>query len=383
MPDYRNMLILTIFIWILLFLYTGLMLAYARGWDLAATNRTPEHFQPKTRVSVIVPARNEEANIAACIQSIFDTDYPRALLEIVVVDDHSTDNTWVLASRFENVKIIRRSEVLAGGALNSYKKKALETGIAYSTGELIVTTDADCIVQSAWLREHAFCFEIKGSVMIAGPVSYQHSGGLLSLFQSLDFLSMQGITAASGQLGLGSMSNGANLAFSRKAFEEVGGYKGIDHLASGDDYLLMNKMQMHFPGKIHYLKSAVAIVETAPQPDWLGFLNQRIRWASKSGKYKDHALTLVLVLVYLFNLSFLVAAALCFFNANYLKVLIGMFLVKTAVELYFLLPVANFYKKQRELQWFALLQPLHIIYIILAGLLGFIGVYQWKGRKVK
>ncbi|MGN6568484.1 MAG: glycosyltransferase family 2 protein, partial [Flavipsychrobacter sp.] len=178
----------------------------------------------------------------------------------------------------------------------------------------------------------------------------------------------------------GNMSNGANLAFSRTAFNAVEGYTGIDHLASGDDYLLMMKLQNAFTNKLSYLKAKEAIVSTAAQPSWSGFIQQRIRWASKSGKYKDNKLTTVLILVYLFNLLFLALVIAAFFNPLMLLVLVLVLLLKIISELYYLAPVAKFFNKPHQLKYFILLQPLHIAYVIAAGFLGFVGVYKWKGR---
>ncbi len=379
------MLTLVILTWILTIGYGVLMLVYARGWRSTKERFVPANQVPTTKITVIIPARDEEKNIGSCLSSILSNDYPSELLEVIVIDDHSTDRTFeIAAGAGENVKAFRLSELLKPEeTLTAYKKKALEKAISFAVGELIVTTDADCIVRPTWLRQIAAVFEKDKPVMIAGPVAFNNDGRIVSIFQSLDFMSMQGITAAANTLGLGNMSNGANLAFSKAAFHEVGGYRGIDHLASGDDFLLMMKMAKAYPGRISYLKSQDAIVHTEPQPDWTSFLNQRIRWASKSGKYDDKKLTAILGLVYVYNLMFLVLFILGFGEPLFFNLLIGFLLVKTSVELYFLVPVAGFYKKERELLWFPLLQPLHILYIIVAGLLGFVGVYQWKGRRVR
>lgn len=102
------------------------------------------------------------------------------------------------------------------------------------------------------------------------------------------------------------MCNGANLAYERNSFYRVNGFSGIDTIASGDDMLLMHKIANQYPGQIHYLKAEDAIVTTSPMKTWREFLNQRIRWASKAKYYDDKRITAVLILVYLFNLSFLV-----------------------------------------------------------------------------
>lgn len=365
--------------------YVILMTLYRRGWRLQPRFKVENSYNPVTKLSVIIPARDEAKNIGDCIESLLAQDYPRELLEVVVVDDHSSDNTAGIVASFgqPNIHCISLSEHLAAQQTLAYKKAALAVGIANSSGDLIVTTDADCVAPPLWLKYVAALYEQKKPVMIAGPVDFTTDGSLVQLFQSLDFMSMQGITAAANKLGLGSMSNGANLAFERDAFNKVEGYKGVDHLASGDDYLLMVKMQAAYPGRIAYLKAEEAIVKTAPQPDWSGFFQQRIRWASKSGKYNDSKMTGILSLVYLFNFS--VAALIIggLFYPWFLLAGIIMLLVKIVVELWFLYPVAGFYNKTQQLLLFPFLQPLHIAYIVSAGLLGFVGVYKWKGRTVK
>lgn len=370
---------------LLALVYIALMLVYRKGWRLQHTFTLPDLFEPTTFISIIVPARNEENNIENCIYSIIKQDYPKHLFEVIVVDDHSTDATADVVSKFnaQGVRCIALKDFLTDAETVAYKKKAIAAGISISKGTLIITTDADCIAPPEWLKYIAAIYQAENPVMIVAPVDFTNNGNIVEVFQSLDFMSMQGITGAAHHMGLGNMSNGANLAFSKAAYQAVNGYEGVEHLASGDDYLLMMKLQQAFPTRISYLKSQQAIVQTAPQPDWGSFLQQRVRWASKSGKYDDKRLTTILLLVYLFNLSFLVlAVTACFYPVLWLA-LFAMLLLKTEAELYYLYPVAIFFKKKRQLLLFPFLQPLHIAYIILAGFLGFAGVYKWKGRTVK
>lgn len=370
---------------ILLVAYVLLMLLYRKGWQQQPAFVVSPDFMPQTSISIIIPARNEEQNIGACIDSILAQHYPGHLFEVIVVDDHSTDRTATIVKAYarHNIKCISLADYLPEGAVvNAYKKKALAAGISVSTGELIITTDADCTVSLEWLRSVAAIYEAEKPVMIVAPVDFTNDHSVLQLFQSLDFMSMQGITVASNRLKLGNMCNGANLAFTRAAFSAVNGYEGTEHLASGDDYLLMMKMQEHFPGKIATLKAQQAIVRTAPQTTWNGFLQQRIRWASKSGKYNDKRLTAVLMMVYLLNVAMLVLLFGCF-NKLWLTVLLTMYFVKTIVEIYYLLPVSRFFMKTRQLVIFPFLQPLHVLYISLAGFLGMVGKYKWKDRKLK
>ena len=189
------------------------------------------------------------------------------------------------------------------------------------------------------------------------------------------------------------MCNGANLAYTRKAFDEVGGFTGIDNIASGDDMLLMHKIYNLYPDKVMFLKSKDAIVQTAPVNSVKDFFNQRIRWASKADKYDDKRIFAVLMLVYVVNVLLLGLPVIAIFdNIQYsiFNIQCSMFglwllllLLKTFTELIFLYPVAKFFGKQSMLWLFPLMQPFHILYTVIAGWLGKFGNYKWKGRKVK
>lgn len=369
-------------------LYSLLMILYGYGWRRQKKFMLSSAGPGREKISVLIPARNEAQHIAACIRSILDNDFPKAQLEILVIDDYSTDATAQLAAETlqEHGRVLRLADYLdKGEPLNAYKKKALEIAIAQATGHWILTTDADCCVPNNWLSTMSNAGQHPDIQFMAAPVSFTPFKGkksLLYYFQSLDFMTMQGITVASIKLDLGNMCNGANLAFRKTAFAAVGGYKDIDHIASGDDMLLMYKMQQHFPDGIRYIKSTEAIVHTPAQGSWLDFLNQRIRWSSKAGKYQEKKLTWILAIVYCFNLQFLPLLVAGLFHTYFLSIALGLLLLKTLIEMIFLIPVARFYNKTNELFLFPLLQPLHIIYIITAGFLGKFGHYKWKDRKV-
>lgn len=366
--------------------YVALMIAYRRGWAMQPEHLVDKQYEPHTSISVIIPARNESAHIGACVAALLNQHYPQHLYEIIVVDDHSDDDTAAVVTAIadKRVKCLKLADYLPeGSAINAYKKAAIAAGVAASTGELIVTTDADCVAPDMWLLHVAAMYEQEQPVMIVAPVAYKANNSLVEVFQQIDFMSMQGITAAAHRLRLGNMSNGANLSFRRSTFAQVGGYEGIQHLASGDDYLLMMKINNLSSKGISYLKSVHATVSTLPQPDWKGFLQQRIRWASKSGKYNDARLTGILMLVYLFNVLLLLLAVGAVFSKVLFTLVVMIYVVKVIIEMYFLVPVARFFGSSRVLWFFPFLQPLHILYIVIAGFLGFMGDYEWKGRRVK
>ena len=157
--------------------------------------------------------------------------------------------------------------------MNAYKKKAIEIAIAAASGEIIITTDADCVAGKNWLKSIAAFYQLTDSVFIAAPVKIELQKGVLSAFQSLDFLILQGITASSVHKRFHSMCNGANMAYTKKSFFEVNGFKNIDGIASGDDMLLMHKIAVVYPQHYYFIKTKQAIVTTLPVTSWKAFFS--------------------------------------------------------------------------------------------------------------
>jgi cellulose synthase/poly-beta-1,6-N-acetylglucosamine synthase-like glycosyltransferase len=377
---------------LLLLPYAVLIISYRQSWLKAESYQPENRNQNTTLITVVIPARNEEKNIGHCIESILQQTYPAHLLEVIIVDDNSIDSTSAIVTSFnqKNINLIKLSDFAGNEDLNSYKKKAIETAISLAKGNLIVTTDADCIVQPAWLKTIASYYEDTGSVFIAAPVIYTDIlpadsafKKFFKIFQSLDFIGLQGITGASVYKKIHNMCNGANLAYEKKTFYEVNGFEGIDNIASGDDMLLMHKIQKKYPDKIRYLKSTNVIVQTQQAETIKEFINQRIRWASKADRYPDIKITTVLFLVFFLNAWIFFIAVYSFFFSRSFYLFLLLFTVKTTVELFFLFPVAKFFGKQKLLWWFIPSQPFHIIYTLIAGWLGKFGSYTWKERKVK
>jgi cellulose synthase/poly-beta-1,6-N-acetylglucosamine synthase-like glycosyltransferase len=379
--------------WILVLITAILLLAYCllillyRQWFLKLPLfKKDATIQPGTKFSIIIPARNEAENIAHCLNTIFGQHYPTELYEVIVINDHSTDATENIIRSFQEkhpqLRLLNLADHIHGRQLNAYKKKAIEFAISQSNGNWIVTTDADCGVGAEWLNTYDAFIQQSDPVFVAAPVMFTNDGSFLTTFQLLDFISLQGITAAAVSAGHHTMCNGANIAYRKDVFYEAGQFRGIDDVASGDDMLLMYKIKQKYPGRMGYLFTREALVLTEPMKDWKSFLNQRIRWASKTGSYRDKGIFWTLILVYAVN--FLLVVLLCWspfvekgFH-NWLLLLIA----KTLIELSFMVPVARFYGEIRTLAWFPLMQVFHMLYTVVAGWLGKFGSYQWKGRKV-
>ncbi len=375
--------------WFIIALYLGLLIIYRMGWSKSGSIRVIQS-PDISFLSVIIPARNEEKNIANCLRSIQNQQFPADRFEVIVVDDNSEDNTMQKVKNFQTVKTLSLS-VHTDNNTFSHKKLAISLGIRHAKGNIIVSTDADCIAPPDWLVSIEQAFFNPNLMALAGPVKLDSSDGkFLTIFQSLDFLMYQGITAAGINTGIHHLANGANLSYRKSAFEAVDGFTGHEHLPTGDDMLLVQKIRNRFPGSVKYLKNENAVVSTLPCPDLKSFIHQRIRWASKSAEYSEKTILPIMMLVFLVNLVVLALTVFSFvvtkekFFGLYLYQHLGLiFLLKICAEFLLLVPVLRFFKQSGLLLWFIFLQPFHVCYTVSAAFTSFIGSYEWKGRQIR
>lgn len=381
------MVIYSIIIILLTLFYAGLQAYYIKGWKALPIWSIPIDYQPTTKISVLIPARNEATNITACINSILAQTYPNTLFEIIVIDDHSRDKTPDLVRNYNSpqVQLIQLADYVDKNSIQSFKKKAIEIAIKKATGDLIVSTDADCIAQPNWLQLIASFYEKNNLKFIAAPVNFHKEKSIFEQFQSLDFIGMMGITGAGIHTKLMNMCNGANLAYSKAVFYEVKGFEGITEFASGDDMMLMQKIAKRYPNQVGYLKNQTATIFTEAKPTLKGFLNQRIRWSTKSGSYAETQVTVILALVWFFCLSipltFLVAL---FMDWNLFYLLVFQMIIKLIADYQLLSRMSCFFNRTDLLKTFLISSFYHLIYIIAVGFLGgIVKKYEWKGRTVK
>jgi cellulose synthase/poly-beta-1,6-N-acetylglucosamine synthase-like glycosyltransferase len=374
-------------------LYMALLILFRLGWKRVNVWEFPKKFPRNTTVTVVVVARNEEQRIGPLLACLSKQNYPSNLMEIVVVDDHSEDLTASMVEAYvdQGIKLLRLSDLKTNEILLSPKKKGIAYAIGETSGALIVTTDADCSMRPDWISSIVERYETSSPDMMVMPVRMIGGKGLSAWFQSLDFLMLQIITTAFQGLGKPVMCNGANLAYTRKAYESVGGFSGNEHLASGDDLFLLHKITERNKRSVIYHLSKSVVVDTLPELGWIQFFRQRIRWGAKTRHYKDGRLIPVLVLVYGFNVMLMMMGLLItvyFFQGNpawrlICEVLLISVFIKIFAEMILMIPAARFYDLQKKLLLFPFLQPLHIAYTVFAGVLSQIGSFKWKGRTLR
>ncbi len=361
--------------------YVGMLFYLRNGWARIPYFH-PEGKSSSTFVSILIAARNEEGKIEKTILDILAQDYPPGLFELIIVNDHSTDRTADIISGFSDrgVQLINLDE---SEKLNSYKKKAITKAIDLSSGELIITTDADCRMNSSWLKTIVAYYESGNYNLISSPVSFFEEKNAFEEIQSLEFLFLIGLGAAGIGNKMPATCNGANLAYRKDVFLKLNGFKGIDDLASGDDELFLHKVSSAYPGSIGFCKSRDAIVYTHAKENLKEFIQQRKRWASKSTRYKNKGIVFLGVSVWLFNLLFITNFFSGFFNPVFWWIALVSLALKMFMEVMFLYSVCSFAKRKELLFYQPLSTIIHIFYLVFIGVAGNSGKYNWKGRMVR
>ena len=337
-------------------------------------------------VSIVVAARDEETRIRRLLDSLEAQDYPREKFEVIVVDDRSRDNTsdLVKSRRGKGMKFqilrIREGETPTG---RSPKKYALSRGIAQASGEIIVTTDADCWMGSRWLRALVSPFidsKVQGATGVSRFVRPHGSPRpWWSEFESLEHFSYS--VAAAGFIGAGQVFNahGSNLAIRKNVYDRIGGYRSNERVASGDDVFLLQDVAEH-GGKVVFINRKEGFVYSQPVDTLREWVNQRARWSSK-GFYYPPFLRLLVVGTFAFYATILASFALLLLGRVKARIPLFLLIGKLLAESLIMQLGARRFDEPVPLGKFLLTQILHPPAILFAGIRGQFFSFTWKGQR--
>jgi len=324
-------------------------------------------------VSVIVAARNEEKNILSCLKSLNNLKYPENKIEIIIVDDASTDNTATLISNYILDKDRFRTLRLEENESNKLKGKvrAMAEGIKVAKGEIILTTDADCTVNPFWAKTIA-SYYVEDVGVVNGFTSQKFEGAFSGM-QAIDFIYL--LFIASGTINLGKPVSciGNNMSFRKKAYIETGGFEHLPFSVT-EDFLLLNSISKLKKYKVIYPLDKNSLVISRPASTVRELSNQKKRWAV--GGFETPPLGIGLMLwSFLTNLFLLLTPF--FFSAVWLYLLI----FKVSIDFFVLLPVHQRLGLQKNLKYFLVFEIYYILYVLL---LPFVVLFskkvKWKDR---
>lgn len=375
---YLGFILLTLYLFLLLYVWIGVV--KLKPFVLEKKN-------PKNAFSIVIPFRNEAEHLPQLVHSLKQLNYPHELFEVLFVDDESEDDSvFELSNALKDCvfpfKIIRNKRVSA-----SPKKDAITLAVAIAKNKWILTTDADCIVPKNWLH----CFDAyihKTNLhMVCGPVFYSSNGSFLQNFQQFDGLSLQAVTIGGFGHKHEILCNGANIAFKKETFNQVNGYNGNNHIASGDDIFLLEKFKLHIPNSVGFLKTKHALVTTQPEHTFNQIINQRVRWASKTTKQQNWIPKAIGLLVFAMNLYMALGWIYVFTDLKFLTFYLFVFLIKILVDGFLIFSVGTFFSKKTvsssSLFQFLISSFLYPISTVVVCILSLLGTYQWKGRSFK
>ena len=335
-----------------------------------------KEFTPKTSFTIVVPFRNEKENLQNLLHSISLLNYPKELVEIILVDDDS-EEVFSVQDLVFSMKVIKNER-----KSNSPKKDAIETAIQVAKNDWIITTDADCLVQKNWLTTFDQYIQENEVEMVASGVCYIPKSDFLSAFQNLDFLSLQGATIASFGIGKPFMCNGANFAYSKQFFKELNGFQGNETIASGDDVFLLQKAVSFSPKKVGFLLAKESIVATKPVDTWSELFQQRVRWASKSTGYSSVYGKMLAIVVFSGNLAWILSFLLWLVGFLLDQNIFMLFVaLKFLIDFILIYKTANFFES--KLQYVLASSLLYPFFSVSVAVYSLFGNYNWKGRNFK
>lgn len=373
------MLVFIIFSFVSVIIYSTLIFSFYMAWERCRAFETSANkFNFFT--SIIIPARNEALHISYLLSDLQNQEFEKSAFEIILVDDHSEDNTKEIAEelilQMGNLHIIELKSHEHG------KKKAIESAVNKSKGELIITIDADCRVGKNWLSTIVSFYGYYKPKLIVCPLLFQDENNFFEIFQSLDIMGM--VASGSGALLMGRpiLCNGANLAFARDTYQRV--IKELNpNVASGDDLFLLFAVKRLWPEEIKYLKSVSALSITNPERNLKNFLQQRKRWTSKFKYYRDKDVILVAGIVFMANLVISISFLISFFSSKALLLYFSLMLLKTTADILLINSFAGFFEKRNILKYFWLAQLIYPFYFTFISIYGNMGKFIWKSRIYK
>lgn len=324
---------------------------------------------------MIIPVRNEVGVIENLLESLSFQKTSQITYEVILIDDHSEDGLYETLAPLQNkfsypLRIFKLPEDKVG------KKSAVTLGVERARYDMILCTDADCLPKSSWISTMVACFTQRQNKMISGPV-IMNATNFIGKIQQLEFAGLIGFGAISLHGDHPGMCNGANMAFSKKAFFEVKGYKGNEHIASGDDEFLLQKIAGKYPDRVEFVKNPDAIITTPAKESFFALIQQRLRWA---GKWRFHKSIFIKSSAILSFLDFLLGVLMLLAAIKY-PVLWFSLIFRFAGEWIYLNAVSRFLRIRSSHFYLLILSIIYPFFVVILGIASIFGKYSWKGRQ--
>ena len=356
---------------IIIFVSIFVLLFSERENDLAG-------FIPTEKVSILVPFRNEAQNIILCLKGITLQDYPIELLELILIDDDSIDNSKQLVVDFLRDKNISFKIIELKQHNLTGKKNAIEIAVSQSSGSIIITRDADTFTKNSdWLK--AIVHQLQNSDLVLAPVILSGSSFIQS-FQQFENIAITCMGYAFAKIKLPFVCSGANLAYKKESFLKANPYQNNKQIASGDDmFLLQSFMDKGF--SISTTKNSNTIVYTKAEKSVSSFINQRIRWASKAKNLHIKTAWLIGSILFLSSVILVIMGVSAFFGGINYKFCLFALIYKCIIEFLLLFLGRFMYKQKFNFIYYFPAFIANLLYMPMVSVVSIVVKSKWKGRK--
>lgn len=366
---------ITVLVSSLVIFYLLLIVYFWFGWEKAQPCEVEEDHL--LSLSVVIAVRNEEEGITGLLNDLDNQTYLKSLVEVIIIDDHSSDLTIDKIELFKgssslDLKLIELDDKRG-------KKAAMALGFSQASNDIILTTDGDCRVKTDWLKAMSACFINQKVKLVSGPVQMMLQDTFFRRMQAIEFSSLIASGAATISMNWPTMANGANMAIRRTVIGKISEMDG-QKTVSGDDVFLLHKIKSAFNEAIIFCKNEEAIVETSSSAVINSFIEQRRRWAGKWQFYKDTSTILLAVFIFIVNLAIVLLPILVFSNYITWFVATNLIVVKIAFEYWYLKTVQIFFDSKIRPFEFIILAFIYPLYVSLVAITSLIGSSTWKGR---
>lgn len=329
------------------------------------------------KVSVLIAARNEGKNIEKLLQSLYNQTFDKENFEVIIVDDHSDDDTFGISESFKvshpemGLKLLK--------ATGSGKKQAISQALHAADNEVVIVTDADCELPAKWIEKMLAFYIAKDLKMLLGPVLLSPADTLFEKLQVLEHMSLIASTAGSAAIGMPVMCNGANMMYDRKSALNVEKDRTDMKLASGDDMFLMEQFIARYGSKaIGFFLNREVIVKTATMPNLKAFFRQRTRWTSKTKAYTNWKIIATALTVFLFNLSIVFFFVAGFFMPVFWAFYVLYVIMKTLIDYPIIRRISAFMKQKKLKFWTLPLEFIYPFYVVFTAIAGMFAKVRWK-----
>lgn len=368
--------------------YMAMMIYYVNGnRKCTIPELMSDTMKNELDIDIVVCFRNEENNLPALLESIAELNYSSNNFRVILYNDSSDDNSLRLIDKFiqqyPDIRIICNE--LDVEKHQSPKKHAIIDAATKSTAKLIAVTDADCILPTDWLTNIAISYQKTNARLICGPILVKHEGSAITKIQEIENSVLMTVTGGAIGHKKALLCNGANMAFERTTFLELLPYKANINIRSGDDMFLLMAVQKYHHESIVFINHRGSIVSTSPKKSLTQYINQRLRWVSKSKHYPVSTTTLVGALV--LNTNIMLIASVVFlankFHFSILFCALSVLLIKSIADYMSVVTFSRISKRSVNFSRILLFEYLEALLTIIIAVKSIKGSYEWKGRMVK